>query len=273
MEKLQQALQKARQNRDGAGTGRSTYVSRGPASSSAVDAMWDDLKGHEPNRKVLIKNRIVTYESGRAAIPFDVLRTKIVLQMRKNGWRRLAITSPTAGCGKTTLACNLALGLSRQSDIRTILVELDLRRPSMARMLAAEPARDVTEMLLNQSSFQDQALRFRQNVAISMARQRASDPMKFLLSQEMTDTLKRLESQYRPDISMFDLPPMLVGDDTRAFLSNVDCALIVACAEKTKIREIDACEREIAENTNVVGIVLNQNRFPDEDAVYDYGTS
>jgi protein-tyrosine kinase len=75
-------------------------------------------------------------EAGRESTTFDILRTKVQLMMQKNKWSgALAVTSPTPGCGKTTTACNLALGLSRQKGVRTILVELDLSRPMIAKML------------------------------------------------------------------------------------------------------------------------------------------
>ncbi|MEL6683475.1 MAG: exopolysaccharide biosynthesis protein, partial [Pseudomonadota bacterium] len=62
----------------------------------------------------------------------------------------------------------------------------------------------------------------------------------------------------------FDMPSILVGDNTRSFLRNVDCALIVARANHTKYDHFDTCEREIAEYTNVLGIVLNAFRTKDQ---------
>ena len=56
---------------------------------------------------------------------------------------------------------------------------------------------------------------------------------------------------------IFDMPSILVGDNTRAFLKNVDCALIIVRANGTRYGHFDACEREIAEHTNVLGVVLN----------------
>ncbi|MBF9036670.1 hypothetical protein HKCCE2091_20740 [Rhodobacterales bacterium HKCCE2091] len=269
MEKLQQALQKAREQRGGVVPGPRPAAAR-PGSAAAIGEIWAALPAYEPQPKALIANRVVTYDAGAAATPFDVLRTKVLLMMRKNNWRRLAITSPSSSCGKTTMACNLALGLSRQSDIRAMLVELDLRRPAVAETLACKPAHDVTEMLTGAVPFEEQALRVRDNVALSMARRPSSDPTKYMLNQETQDRLKEIESRYRPTLVIFDLPPILLGDDTRAFLSNVDCALIVARAEKTTVAEIDNCEREIAEHTNVLGVVLNQCRYEDETTGY-YG--
>ena len=60
---------------------------------------------------------------------------------------------------------------------------------------------------------------------------------------------------------IFDMPPMLVSDDAMAFMGQVDCVLIVAAAETTTINEIDRCERELAAQTNVLGVVLNKCRY------------
>jgi len=274
MEKLQEALQKARARRAGA----PVSPQGGPASPAApqrttsVDQAWATLDPLQPNREALIKNRIVSYDAGVDATHFDILRTKVLLQMRKNNWTRLAVTSPTSSCGKTTTACNLAVGLSRQPDVRTMLLELDLRRPNVANLMGQKPERDITSMLTGQISFGDQAIRVRDNVAISMARRPSTDPTKYMLSQQTEDTLRQIEATYKPDIMIFDLPPLLLSDDTRAFLNNVDCALMVARAEKTSVSQIDACEREIAEHTNMLGVVLNQCRHIDESAGYGYET-
>ncbi|MEM1340690.1 MAG: CpsD/CapB family tyrosine-protein kinase [Pseudomonadota bacterium] len=228
------------------------------------------MSNFSPVESALKRNRVVTYAASSAATPFDVLRTKIVLQMRKNGWKRLAITSPNPGCGKTTMCCNLTVGLSRQPDIRTILFELDLRKPAVAKMLGHAPGADITEMLTGKVAFGEQAMRLRENVAFSIANRPTPDPMRYLLSEETDQHLRVIEGTYQPDLMIFDLPPILAADDTRAVLSKVDCALIVIRSEKTTVAQIDACEREIAEHTNVLGMVVNQCRFPDSAGYEDY---
>jgi len=269
MEKLQEAIEKARASRQAA-TVLETEMAMGKKPKGGVDEAWAALAAYEPNERKLIRNRIVTYNASQNATAFDIMRTKVILQMRKNNWKRLAITAPNAACGKTTLACNIALGLSRQSDIRAHLFEFDLRRPNMARMLNYRPKNDIRSVLTGNTDFADQAVRVRDNVAISIARQPTSDPTKYMLSQKTEDCLLRLEQQYATDIVIFDMPPLLVSDDARAFLSKVDCVMLVARAEKTTVHEIDVCEREIADQSNMLGVVLNQCRFADGSAGYGY---
>lgn len=264
MEKLQQALRKARTQRGTA----SAEAEPAAAPAKTADALWEAMAPLAPSPRALRKHLLVSFEAGVDAAHFDVLRTKILLQMRKNNWKRLAITSPTAGCGKTTLACNLALSMSRQADIRTILFEMDLRQPKISKLLGTEPAHDVTEILTGKVSLADQAMRIRDTVAFAMARHPSEDPARYMNTLATQDALTDIDANYDADLLIFDLPPILTADDTRAFLNNVDCALIVARAERTKVREIDTSEREVAETTNVLGVVLNRDRFADQDTSY-----
>jgi Mrp family chromosome partitioning ATPase len=113
-------------------------------------------------------------------------------------------------------------------------------------------------------------VRLRTNVALSMAMRPVNDPTQLLLSPQTTLAFDQLQADFEPDVMMFDLPPMLVTDDARALLQNVDCALIVARAEQTKISQLDVCEREVGELTNVLGVVLNNCRHMDAEDQY-YG--
>jgi Mrp family chromosome partitioning ATPase len=279
MEKLQKALQKARDQR---AAGAEPAI-RSPAVSGIAaptvgdvegvddfDSVWNKLKSTELDHKLLNRNLLVTLDANQKATPFDILRTKAQILMQKNGWSRLGITSPTAACGKTTTALNVGLGFTRQSDLRVILIEFDLRRPNIARALGHSPEKDITEMLCGDVPFAEQAVRVRDNLAISMARHSISDPTSVMTSKKTHATLADIERRYAPDLMIFDLPPVLFSDDTRAFLKELDCALIIAKSEATSVAQIDACEREVAEHTNVLGVVLNQCRHTaDTDYGYD----
>ncbi|WP_299784530.1 CpsD/CapB family tyrosine-protein kinase [uncultured Roseobacter sp.] len=261
MEKLQAALDKARKSREKE-TAVSDAVSVSPpprkvARPTSLDAMWQNLSTFDVTDEQLLRHRVVTREATSAAAPFDILRTKVLLQMRQNGWTRLGITSPMPQSGKTTTACNLALGLGRQRDLRAILMDTDLRDPSVHEFFQTIPSHGIGELLSGQVGFEEQAVRIGDNVACSMAIQPESDPTRMLLAEETANVIARIEEEYKPDIMIFDLPSVLPRDDTRAFLKNVDCALIVIRANTTRYKQFDKCEREVSEHTNVLGVVLN----------------
>lgn len=259
MEKLQQALQKAREQRT------SAQPSQANATQPSAPSLWEALTAHEPDAQTLEAARIVSTTVNQMSSAFDVLRTKTLLTMGKNNWCRLGITSPTADCGKTTTALNLALGFARQPDLRACLFELDLRRPTIAKCLQLPDNRpDISPMLAGEIPFGEQAVRFRDNVCISAATRSSSDPSSVLLNRATAETLNQIETDYKPDIMIFDLPPLLSSDEARALIKDVDCVLIVARAEKTTVSQLDSCESEIAEQTNILGISLNQCRHSDD---------
>jgi protein-tyrosine kinase len=260
MEKLQAALNKARMSREGQPTVREP-IKTSKKRPGTVDSLWEDLTPFEVSEDQLEARRVHTRVAGVKATPFDILRTKILLQMRQNGWRRIAITSPMPQSGKTTIACNLALGLGRQSDLRSIVLDFDLRDPSVADFFNVVPEHGIDEVVTGKVDFADQAMRFGHNVAFSMAKVPDADPTRLLLAEETGEVLDMIEARYQPDLMIFDLPSVLVNDDTRAFLKNVDCALIVARASKTRYGQFDTCEKEIAEQTNVLGVILNAYRY------------
>ena len=295
MEKLQKAISKARQTRDdqpgaeealapqperaAVKSGRQTRTRRreGPKSYILEAAQefefppsWDLLAPFEPNPDLLLKNRVMTLHAQTTSNPFDILRTKVFLLMRQNGWKRMAITSPTKGCGKTTTACNLAVGFSRQRELKTMLFDMDLRRPGIANLMGRKPSHGIRDVLNGNVSARDQMMRLRTNVALSMARGPVADPTQVMLADTTSQMFDDVQEEFEPDVMIFDLPPMLVTDDARAFLKNVDCALIVARAEQTRVSQLDICEREVAEHTNVLGVILNNCRHVSDDEEY-YG--
>lgn len=191
MEKLQAALLRARQSRRQR-AGQQPKDIDTPKVVDSVDALWQALTPFQVRDKYLAKHRIVTRSARKAATPFDILRTKALLQMRQNGWKRLAITSPMPKSGKTTMACNLALGLGRQSDLRSIFFDLDLREPSLRDFFETSPPYGISEMLTGDVSFEEQAVRYGENVAVSMAKTAESDPTRILMAEETAEQLDRI---------------------------------------------------------------------------------
>ena len=100
---------------------------------------WNALPKSGMTARILDRARIVTGGLAMNATAFDMLRTKVLQRMRAEGWKRIAVTSADKSCGKSTVSLNLAFSLARQSELRAILVEADLRRPSLAKALRITP--------------------------------------------------------------------------------------------------------------------------------------
>ncbi|MEM9231968.1 MAG: CpsD/CapB family tyrosine-protein kinase [Pseudomonadota bacterium] len=239
---------------------------RGVQKSSQI---WTDLERIALSGEALKHHRVVTQKASEDATPFDILRTKVLLQMQQNGWKRLAITSPLSGCGKSTMSCNLALGLGRQSGLRSMLIDMDLQDPSVGDLIGYHPKTSMSDLLLGKTPFSEHAVRVGENVAVAASGRAEEDPTRVVLSDQTAETLDAIQDTYDPDIMIFDTPSILLGDNTRAFLKNVDCALIVIRASSTRYGHFDASEREVGEHTNVLGTVLNAFRTKDANFATD----
>ena len=239
--------------------------------AAAKAARWAALPGFAPAPGLLARGHIVTAAGGADAVPFDQMRTRLLQQMRANNWHRVAITSPTPGCGKSTIALNLALSLGRQPDLRTLLAEIDLRRPSLARMLGLRSPQSFARVLEGIDPLAAQAVRIGDNLAVSTCHAPHRHPAELMHSPSLAAALDQIEAEYDPSILIFDMPPMFVSDDAMAVMGRMDCVLIIAAAEATSIKDIDRCERELAGQTNVLGVVLNKCRYMENEGYgYDY---
>ncbi|HET8696287.1 MAG TPA: hypothetical protein VFO94_02300, partial [Gammaproteobacteria bacterium] len=93
------------------------------------------LPGVKLDPSVLEWNRIVIDDTSGASAAYKVLRTRVLQRMRRNGWRTLGVTGTCPNEGKSLTAINLAMNLARQSGTSVVLVDMDLRKPSIHRHL------------------------------------------------------------------------------------------------------------------------------------------
>lgn len=241
-----------------------------PVDEAEIAARWAALPAFRPNARRLVRNRIVALEGGAGATEISILRTRILQQMRANGWRRLAITSPGPSCGKTTLALNLGFALSRQPDQRTMVLETDFRRPSIARTLSLRDRHSLARVLGGEARFEDNVVRYGPNLAIASTSGSVRDPAELLQGSKAAEVLAAIEEKYRPTVLLFDLPPMQACDDAMAIMERMDCVLLVAAAGSTSVAQIDSCERDLSRQTSFLGVVLNKCRYMDREDSYNY---
>lgn len=273
MERLHAAIEKARRQRQTAPSEPLSAPQAGVPATEALNKAWETLLPLDLSAAQARKNRLVAFDGGQDAGPYDLLRTRILQQAQKNSWRRVAIVSPHSECGKTTTVANLVFSFGRQKDLRTLALDFDLRRVGLARVLAQQCRYTMADVLERRVPFSAHGLRHGANVAIGLNAGPVRNPSEVLQNQQTRDVLDEIEATYQPDIVLFDMPPLMSSDDNFGFLKNVDCALILAEADRTTTAQIDLAERQVSELTNVMGVVLNKCRYATEGYGYDYGTS
>ncbi|MGQ0566764.1 MAG: CpsD/CapB family tyrosine-protein kinase [Gemmobacter sp.] len=201
---------------------------------------------------------------------FDILRTRIMLAFQENGWRRIAVTSPTHGCGKSTVAANLALSLARRPGSRTVLMDLELRRPGLAALLGVPEPGLLRDFLTGTQPLETHFQRVGRTLALALNGTPVPDAAELLQAPDTTGALVAMMEQLDPEVVVYDLPPVLVSDDVIGFAPQVDAVLLVADGTQTTADEVKACERLFEGRVLLLGVVLNRAQDV-RTARYRYG--
>lgn len=234
------------------------------AATPSTAEIWEALRSVTLDPRHLARQRVVSasQQVDAAHAAFDVLRTRLLQALKAHSWNRVAITSPTRGCGKSFVAANLAISLSRQASCRTVLMDMDLRIPSLAGVLGvSEPGR-MQDFLTGRHPTDAHLLRVGTNLAVGLNAQAVPDAAELLQEPATSEALATMQAVLRPDVMLFDLPPALSCDDVIAFLPQVDGVLLVAGGGITQAEEIRKFERMLADQTPLLGVILNRAEGP-----------
>lgn len=231
-----------------------SVVEREDSSPDAISLRKVNIDPKDLERKRIVSKSM----NDPNHIAFNLLRTRIRQAMSDNKWKSLAITSPTPGCGKTMVTLNLAFSLSRDPGLRTVVVDLDLRRSSIAPTLNIEPDRSIAQFLLGRAEAKDCFVQADKNLTLGLNSGHTPASSELLQAPKMLELFEFIESTLDPEIILFDLPPMKSSDDALGFLPRVDTSLLVVASGMTTTAEVDECELQMSELDKLLGIVLNK---------------
>ena len=270
MDRIQKALDKAKAKHTAASPNNSRVqnnqeitVPHDPLIKEIDDISYAQTKVKKVSRESLDENRIIAsfYNNPQSAV-FRMLRTQVLQKMRSKKYRSLAITSPTAGEGKSLIASNLAIAIAMELNQTVLLVDMDLRNPSISKYfdLAVrsglkdylEDKTPLTEVLVNPGI---------KRLVILPGAGRAEDSAELLSSPRMASLVSDIKSYYDSRIVIFDVPPILQTDDVLLASEYFDSTLLVI--EDGKNTEADITKSlQMLEGHNLLGTVLNKSEKP-----------
>lgn len=183
-------------------------------------------------------------------------------------WKTVAVTSPTAGCGKTVTAVNLALSIARQPERSVLLVDLDMRKAEVAECLGIPSKPGLVNVLDGRTGLDEaimQAYVGEQDLLVLPTSKIKSGSAERMGSQALSTMLHNIKRNYPSRIVIIDMPPMLPSDDVLTVLPQLDCVLLVAAVGVSSVSEISECNKHL-QSADIVRFVLN--KVPDIQASY-----
>lgn len=207
----------------------------------------------------LTKMTILAEPTSMRAEAIRALRTHVVAQHINGGRRALAVCAPSVGVGCSFIASNLAVGLA-QVGIRTLLVDADLRTPTIQNFLPCGSSDNGLRQYLSSAdgNFVDSIqMDVLPNLSVMYAGGPASDPQELLASERFSDLVNVCLRDF--DATIIDTPPANQCADARRVGNVVGYSLVVARRNESLVDDVKTLIGELQSNdVRVIGTVLTE---------------
>ncbi len=231
-----------------------------PSSATASDALEHVSVRLNPLLVAGLAPKSLASEQYRA------LRTRLAQVEGSSALRTVLVTSPQKGEGKSVTSANLALTMAQELQRRVIIVEADLRKPSMRQLFGLPPGPGLADYLCGSCEL-NQAMKYLPdyNLTVIPAGEAPMNPAELLGSTAMRRLLDHLRTRF--DRVILDTPPVLPLADVAVLAPIVDGALLVVRAGVTPKPAIENALRSF-DSSRLLGIVLNDSGM-EEDYRYE----
>lgn len=270
MEKIQQALERARHERSialaSSGAGRAHHAHGVEGLGFPPDL--DVIPTVEASAQALRRYRIVAAQAtklnrkgAKAAEAFRMLRAQVVGRLDAIGGRSLAVTSPHERDGKSIVALNLAVTLAKHLERGAVLVDTDLRRPSLHTYLGIEPRHDIADYLAGEAEIEDCLLRPGiESLVVLLQSKPVRRSSELLASSRMQALMTEVKRRFPTSVLVFDCPPLLATEDPLIIQQHVDGCLLVLREGVTTKADLRRAAELVGEE-RYLGAVLNHAKW------------
>ena len=276
IDRITEALQRANESRQSDGTDSGSQLvlhssvvpasSRPPIPQVAPGGLRTAITysktriARVPLRELAHRRVVVDGASRELTNSIKLIRTQIVHRMRAQGWKTLAIVSAGDDEGKTFMAVNFAVSIAMEFDQTVLLVDADLRHPSVHSYFGLPGTPGLSNYLLQHTPLDHILVNPGiDRLVILPGGTPQPNSAELLGSPPMAALVADLKSRYADRLVLFDLPPILRVADTLSLAPLVDAFVLVVEDAKTRRDDIQQV-KQILGTANVIGVVLNKSR-------------
>jgi protein-tyrosine kinase len=260
MEKIQQALERAKQQRQNADKSAVKRQEKATDVQSIEYTRTQSVEGHLETQR---ENRILSaMEHSAYADAFKILSTQVMQRMDEHQWSSLAVTSVGDDEGKTTTAINLGISIAKEVEYTVLLVDANLRKPELHKYFGITSELGLSDYLQSDIDIADILIKPGEvdHLVFLPGGTPIMNSTEMLGSPKMCSLAQELKDRYPKRVIIFDLPPVLSTADTLSFVPCVDCALVVVEDDTTKEADLKKTI-DLLSVTNIIGTVLNKSQY------------
>lgn len=208
----------------------------------------------------LVERRIVclTDPHSPVAEQYKKLKAKILRDTEKGFRNTIMVASAGIGEGKSVTAVNLAVSFANEIDHTVLLIDGDLRSPSVHRYLGLPNRPGLSEYLKGEAELPDLLVKTGiGKLVLLSAGKPPENPAELIASDRMKDLVNELKSRYKDRYIIFDSSPVLVTADALSLGNYVDGIVFVVQAEQTIPKAAAQALSLLKDNADILGVVFN----------------
>ncbi len=223
------------------------------------DKEGEDSYIHQPDNLMGLDSRMMALFSGSssASEQYKQLRTKILRSKKLYSHNAFLITSALPGEGKSVTALSISISIAQGLQDTVLLVDADLRRPSLHKMLGLKVDLGLSDCLNGKVRLEDVIYRTNiKKLSVIPAGRIPTNPSELITSENMTNLINEVKTRYHNRTIIFDSPPVISITDSVVLGHKLDAVILVIYAAKTPREAVTETLNSLSD-TNVLGAVLN----------------
>lgn len=191
-----------------------------------------------------------------ASEAYRTLRTNIQYSSFDKEIKTILVTSTAPAEGKSTTCGNLALTMA-QADKRVLVIDCDLRKPTVHKKFTISNEKGVSNFLIGQTALEEVVYKYSDNLYLLPSGTIPPNPSEMLSSKKLKEFLETLKEEF--DCIIIDSPPVMAVTDAQILSTIVDGVLLVAASGQTEKEGLLKAKDQILKvNGNLLGVVLTK---------------
>ena len=191
---------------------------------------------------------------------FRILKSQILYPKQGEAPKTIMVTSAFPGEGKTFVTANLAVSMGQGIDESVLVVDCDLRRPTLHRILGYSNDKGLHDCLVGKKQIPDLLVRTKyEKLSLLTAGRSVRNPSELLASARMKQFVEEVKGRHEDSYVILDVPPSQITAETSVLANYVDAIIFVVMAQKTPRETIQRSIDNLGKH-KILGIVFNGYR-------------
>ncbi len=239
------------------------------SARSAVKTLPDFVSWSVDAERVEPRLVAITHPNSTYCEEYRSLRTHVLHKSQRQKLQSIVIASVNPSEGKSVTAINLSWLLAQTDGVRCLIIDSDLRMPSLADYLGIEADRGLSDILTGDTSLKDAIIKLEPSgLHILPGGEARSDVAELISGPKFKEILREAREMF--DYVIIDAPPLGIFTDATVLIDHADGALLVVRANRTKWGTLDRIMEQLPKD-RMLGVVLNQSEDILDESHYNYG--